>query len=119
MQVGRDLNDAPGINPMEFLLVGLSGCTAMDIVSILEKKRQKPSEFKVRVRGNQKVDVYPKVYVEYQVEYLLWGEELQAKDVEQAIQLSEEKYCSVGGTLSKSGPIHSSYRILKPGENAD
>jgi uncharacterized OsmC-like protein len=48
------------------------------------------------------------------VEYLFWGENLIAKDVEQAIQLSEEKYCSVGRTLAKAAPIHSIYRILKP-----
>lgn len=119
IQIGKDINDAPGVNPMELLLAGLAGCTGADIVSILEKKRQIPDAFQVRVRGNQKVDAYPKVYVEYQVEYLLWGQEIQPKDVEQAIQLSEEKYCSVGGTLSKAGPIHSTYRILKPGESAD
>lgn len=117
--IGTDKDGNRGLGPMELLLAGLAGCTGMDIISILDKKRQKPADFQVRVRGNQKTDVYPKTFVEYQVEYLLWGENLVAKDVEQAIQLSEEKYCSVGGTLSKSGPVHSSYRILKPGESAE
>lgn len=114
--MGKGKDGQPGTSPMELLLIGLAGCTAMDIIEILRKKRQLPVDFKMKVRGNQKVDVYPKVYVEFHVEYLLWGENLIPKDIEQAIQLSEEKYCSVGGTLAKAGPIHSTYRILKPGE---
>ena len=117
--MGKDKDGQPGLSPMEMLLAGLAGCTGMDIIDILRKKRQLPTEFKIMVRGNQKIDTYPKVYTEFQVEYLLWGENLVAKDVEQAIQLSEEKYCSVGGTLAKAGPIHSTYRLLKPGEAAE
>jgi putative redox protein len=116
--MGKGKDGKPGIGPMEMLLAGLAGCTGMDIVDILKKKRQIPTDFQIKVRGNQKTDSYPKVFTEFQVEYLLWGENLKPKDVEQAIQLSEEKYCSVGGTLSKSGAIHSSYKILKPGESA-
>jgi putative redox protein len=117
--MGKDKDDKPGISPMEMLLVGLAGCTAMDIVDILKKKRHIPTGFQVKVRGNQKTDTHPKVFTEFQIEYLLWGDNLKPKDVEQAIQLSEEKYCSVGGTLAKAGPIHSTYRILKPGETAE
>jgi len=117
--MGEPKDGKPFISPMEMLLAGLAGCTGIDIIDILKKKRQLPTEFKIKVRGNQKVDSYPKVYTEFQVEYLLWGENLIAKDVEQAIQLSEEKYCSVGGTLAKAGPIHSTYRILKPGQAAE
>jgi putative redox protein len=114
--MGTGADGQPGVSPMELLLAGLAGCTAMDIIEILKKKRQLPVEFQVRVRGRQRTDVYPKAYDEFQVEYLLWGENLVEKDVLQAIQLSEEKYCSVGGTLMKAGPIHSTFRILKPGE---
>jgi putative redox protein len=88
-------------------------------VDILKKKRQTPTEFNVKVRGNQRIDSYPKAFTEFQLEYLLWGESLTVKDVEQAIRLSEDKYCSVGGTLAKAGPIHSTYRILKPGEKVE
>jgi putative redox protein len=111
--MGKDKQGNPGVGPMELLLVGLAGCTGMDVVSILEKKRQKPEKMEVRVRGNQKTDTYPKVFTEFHVEYLMWGNDLKEKDVEQAIQLSEEKYCSVGGTLAKAGPIHSTYRIIR------
>jgi putative redox protein len=117
--MGLDQDGNAHIGPMEMLLVGLAGCTAMDILDILRKKRQVPDDFKITVRGNQRTDVYPKVYTEFQVEYVLWGDGLQVKDVEQAIRLSEEKYCSVGATLAKAGPIRSTYRILKPGEKIE
>lgn len=117
--MGKGRGDEPGISPMDMLLAGLAGCTAMDIIAILRKKRQEPLAFQVRVRGNQKIDDYPMPYTEFQVEYLLWGADFKVRDVEQAIQLSEEKYCSVGATLSQAGKIHSTYRILKPGENAE
>jgi len=119
MLIGKDKAGNLGIGPMDTLLAGLAGCTMYDIVDILRKKRQLPVDFKVSVRGNQRVDAYPKVYVEFQVEYLLWGDNLVPKDVEQAIKLSEEKYCSVGTTLEKAAPIHSTYRILKPGEKVE
>ncbi|PWH13924.1 MAG: osmotically inducible protein OsmC [Anaerolineae bacterium] len=116
--MGKDRQGNPGIGPMEMLLAGLAGCTMMDIVEIMRKKRQLPVDFKVIVRGNQRLTEYPYHYTEFEVEYLLWGENLQEKDVAQAVQLSEEKYCSVGGTLAKAGPIRSTFRILKPGESA-
>lgn len=118
MLMGKAKDGTLGLGPMETLLAGLAGCTMYDIVDILRKKRQLPTDFKVIVRGNQKVDDYPMPFVEFQVEYLLWGDNLKEKDVEQAVRLSEEKYCSVGMTLVKAGPIHSTYRILKPGEPA-
>lgn len=115
--LGKNKEGQPGMGPMETLLAGLAGCTMMDVVEILKKKRQVPVEFKTVVRGNQRIAEYPYLFTEYQVEYVLWGDNLKDKDVEQAIKLSEEKYCSVGGTLSKSGPIRSTFRILKPGES--
>ena len=117
--LGKYKDGEPGISPMELLLMGLAGCTAMDVIDILKKKRQVPLAFKIKVLGNQRLDVYPKVYTEFMIEYVLWGDNLVARDVEQAIQLSEEKYCSVGGTLAKAGPIHSSFRILKSGEKIE
>lgn len=117
--MGKDPQGNPGISPMEALLAGLAGCTMIDVVSILRKKRQIPTAFQTRVRGNQRLTEYPYRFTGYEVEYILWGEDLDEKDVAQAIQLSEEKYCSVGGTLAQSGPVHSTFRLLKPGESAD
>jgi putative redox protein len=115
--MGKDREGNPGISPMEMLLAGLAGCTMMDVIGILRKKKQEPVDFQSVVRGNQRVDEYPYFYSGFQIEYLLWGDNLKVKDVELAIRLSEEKYCSVGGTLTKAGPIHSTFHILKPGES--
>ncbi|GAB4504200.1 MAG: OsmC family protein [Anaerolineales bacterium] len=114
VQMGS-LDGQPGIGPMQLLLVGLAGCTGMDIVSILQKKRAALTAFKVKVRGKRAQD-YPMVYTHIEVEYLLWGDDLKVRDVEQAIALSEEKYCSVGIMLGKTANIRSSYRILSPGQ---
>lgn len=114
VQMGS-LDGRPGIGPMQLVLVGLAGCTGMDIVSILQKKRVSLTAFKVKVRGKRASD-YPMIYTHIEVEYWLWGEGLKAKDVEQAIALSEEKYCSVGIMLGKTANVHSSYRILLPGQ---
>jgi putative redox protein len=116
---GESPDGSARMGPMEMLLVGLATCTAIDVIDILKKKRQTPLDFRVRVRGNQRMDAYPKRFTGFQVEYLLWGEGLVPRDVEQAIKLSEEKYCSVGGTLATAGAIHSSYRIFKPGEKGE
>jgi putative redox protein len=116
VQMGK-IDDRPGISPMELLLAGLAGCTGMDIASILTKQRQPFVDLKVQVRGKRASD-YPMVFTELEVTYLLWGEGLDPKAVERAIQLSEEKYCSVGLMLAKAAPIRSSYRISKPGEEA-
>lgn len=114
VQMGA-LEGKPGIGPMELVLVALAGCTGVDIVSILQKKRLNLTDFRLRVRG-VRAETYPQVYTDIEVEYLLWGENLPAKDVEQAIHLSEEKYCSVGIMLGKTARIHSTYRIFSPGE---
>ena len=103
------------IGPMQLLLVGLAGCTGIDIITILEKKRVAPTDLKVKVRG-KRADTFPMVYTDIEVEYLLWGDDLKVRDVEQAIKLSEQKYCSVSIMLGKTSKITSTYKILKPGE---
>ena len=107
----------PDVSPMELLLLGVAGCTGIDIVHILRKKRIQLDQFKVCVRG-KRADDHPKIYTEIEIEYLLWAEELSTKAVEQAIELSEEKYCSASAMMSKSAEMRSSYRILAPGEKA-
>jgi putative redox protein len=114
VQMGT-LDGKPGVGPMQLLLVALAGCTGTDIVSILQKKRAKLTDMQVRVRG-KRADDYPMIWTEIHVTYLIWGDDIKQKDVEQAIELSEEKYCSVGLMLGKSAKIKSEYRILKPGE---
>ena len=108
-------SDEPGIGPMQLVLVGLAGCTGIDIVNILKKKKLSLTDFKVTVRGKRAASP-PKVYTDIEVEYLLWGDNLKVKDVEQAIDLSEQNYCSVSIMIGKTANINSSYKILKPGE---
>ncbi len=107
--------DRPGISPMEMLLLGLAGCTGMDVASILEKKRQPLSKLRIRVRG-KRAEEHPKVYTEIEIQYLLWGEGLDPKAVERAIALSEEKYCSASAMLRAKAEVRSSYQINPVGE---
>jgi putative redox protein len=112
------LDEHPGISPMEMLLVGLAGCTGVDIVDILAKKRQPLQALKVKVRGKKAGD-FPKIYTEIEVSYLIWGEGIDPKAVERAIQLSEEKYCSVSAMLRQAAQIRSSYQLLSPGSTEE
>jgi len=117
VQMGK-LNEIPGISPMEMILVGLAGCTGVDIVDILQKKRERLNGLKVKVRG-KKAEDFPKIYTEIEVTYLIWGDGIDPKAVERAIQLSEEKYCSVSAMLRQSAQIKSSYQILNPAVQAE
>lgn len=104
------LDGTAGLSPMEFLLAGLAGCTGVDIVSILKKKRRSLKRFEVVVRGWRR-DTHPKVYTRIEVTYRLWGDDLPATDVEQAIQLSKEKYCSASAMLGATAMIDYTYSI--------
>jgi putative redox protein len=103
---------------MQLLLVGLAGCTGMDIVSILRKKRIILDNFQVEVKA-LRASTYPMIWTDIKVMYLFWAKDIKSKDIEQAIQLSEEKYCSVSIMLGKSARIDSSYQVYKPGEIPD
>jgi putative redox protein len=107
----------PGVGPMEMLLLGVAGCTGMDIVSILGKKRQKLDRFEVQVRG-KRADEHPKVYTDIEVIYCLWGQAIDPKAVEQAIQLSEEKYCSASAMMKGVAQIVSRYELHETQEGS-
>ena len=99
-----------GLGPMELLLLGVAGCTGMDIVSILTKKRQKIEKFEVHVKG-KRAETHPRVFTEIEVIYQFWSDRIEPKMVEQAIHLSEEKYCSASAMLSATARIKSNYVI--------
>jgi putative redox protein len=101
-----------GFRPMELLLVGFGGCSGMDVISILRKKRQQVTGLEINVKG-EKSDTAPKIYKEVQIEYVVKGKGVEKGAVERAIELSLEKYCSVGATLAKAGTITHSYRIVE------
>ena len=106
------------LTPMEMVLGALAACTGVDVVSILNKKRVAFQDIKVNVRA-KRADEHPKVYTECQIEYLFWGENIKEKDIEQAIKLSEEKYCSVSAMLKNTASFEYTYKILKPGQTAE
>lgn len=93
-----------GPRPKPLLLVALAGCTAMDVVSILEKMRVKPDGFSVEVDG-ELTDEHPKVYKSLHVTYRFNGKDLPIDKLEKAINLSQEKYCGVSAMLSKASAL--------------
>ena len=106
--------DGDGFLPMELIAVGLAGCTAMDVISILQKKRQKVTDFEVQVRAERETE-HPRVFNDIQIEYIVTGHNVQKEAVERAIELSETKYCPAQGMLSKIVPIASTYQIIEAG----
>lgn len=99
-----------GPSPGRLLLMAVACCTAMDIVDILIKSRQKLTGLQVFSRGSQN-STYPKYYKEIHLRYVLRGQDLDKSRVERAITLSKEKYCSVGATVSGKAKISTSYEI--------
>jgi putative redox protein len=93
-----------GFRPSELILVGLAGCTGMDVISILEKKRQQVTAFEVKTHG-ERAATDPKRFTSFRVEYIVTGKGLDAASVERAVELSETKYCTVIATLRAAGPI--------------
>ncbi|MDJ0986735.1 MAG: OsmC family protein [Desulfobacterales bacterium] len=100
-----------GVSPSQMLLVALAACSSVDVVEILEKKRKKLTLLEVTANGEQDPDP-PWTYRRIHVTYRLGGKDLTAKAVEQAIQLSEEKYCSVAATVRGVAKITTEYEIV-------
>jgi len=102
-----------GCRPMELLIIGLGGCTGMDIISILRKKKQKVSGLQMNVKGFWKEgDVTPKYFETIELEYVVSGKDISDEAVKRAIGLSEEKYCSVMANLRGVSKVVTSYKIV-------
>ncbi|HEX9019456.1 MAG TPA: OsmC family protein [Anaerolineaceae bacterium] len=102
-----------GFRPIELLLVGLAGCTAMDVISILQKKRQEVTAFEVRVVEADRAADHPRVYTHIVLEYVVTGHNVDRAAVERAVELSETKYCSAGGMLGKVAKIENTITVLE------
>lgn len=103
-----------GGSPMEFLLAGVAGCTAIDVIGILRKQRQQVEDLEVQIRGIQ-AENPPNVYTEADIVYIVRGVNIDPAAVEKAIQLSESKYCSASTMFKRSGTaITHTYRIESP-----
>lgn len=103
-------NSAP--SPMELLLLALGSCTGVDVVSILRKKRETVTDYRVEVRGHRRED-YPRSYKRMEVHHIVTGRNISERSVAQAIELSEQKYCSVAATLRPTAEIVSSFEIIE------
>jgi putative redox protein len=101
-----------GPRPMELLLIGLAGCTSMDVISVLQKKRQPITGLEAKVSA-ERADEHPKVYTAIHVEYVVKGKDVKPEAVERAIELSETKYCTAMAMLRQTAEITTSYRIVE------
>lgn len=101
-----------GATPMELLLVALAGCTGMDVVALLRKMRVGFSGLEIRVSGERQKE-HPKVFTRIDLEYLIYGSDVKAAAVKRAIELSQEKYCSVAALLRPNCSVNYTYRIVK------
>jgi putative redox protein len=101
-----------GASPMELVALASAGCTASDVISILQKKQQQVVEFEVNVSGIRAAE-HPKVFTEIDLEYVVTGRQIDPKAVERAIELSLTRYCSVNLMLEKAVKINHRYRIIE------
>ncbi|HAF16173.1 MAG TPA: hypothetical protein DHU55_01420 [Blastocatellia bacterium] len=99
-------------SPLELLLLALGSCTGVDVVSILKKKRQDVTDYRVEVRG-QRRDEHPRSYKRMEVHHIVTGRNISEQSVGQAIELSQNKYCSVAATLRPTAEIVSSYEVIQ------
>lgn len=102
--------DEDGFRPLELMLVSLAGCTAMDVMSILAKKRQDVTGFHVQADA-ERAEEHPRVYTAITVRYTVRGRNIDPAAVKRAIELSETRYCPAQAMLAKAVPIQHVYTI--------
>jgi len=105
---GRNL----GVRPMEMLLMGLGGCTAMDVLNILKKQRQNVTDCVIDVDGSRREE-HPKIFTEIHIHYIITGRDLNEKLVKKAVDLSADVYCSASAILGKTAKITHDYEIVE------
>ena len=105
-----DKEGASGPKPIELVAAGLAGCTAFDVISILRKKRMYVTDYEVRVEADQAPQP-PAVFVKVRLHHVVTGVDIDRKALEDAIRLSEEKYCSVGAMIHKTAEFETTFEI--------
>ncbi len=110
----RDGDEFDGFKPTHLMMSALGACTGVDVVSILQKKRQNVSGVEIQVTGTQE-DEWPKEWTAFNIHYVVSGRGVDEKAVDRAIELSEGKYCSVGATLKGTATITTSFEIVEDG----
>lgn len=104
-----------GFRPLELLATGLAGCTGMDVISILLKKRQEVTAFEVKVHTEQAAD-YPRVFTSAVIEYFVTGKNVDEEAVKRSIELSAVRYCPAQAMFAKIMPVKLFYHIYEAGE---
>lgn len=113
MDGSRDVGgNNTGLRPTELLLIGTGGCSGMDVISILKKKRQDVTGLEILVSG-KKAEEHPRKFTEIDIEFVVTGRNISEEAVKRAVQLSMDKYCSVKATLEGSAAITFKYRIIE------
>ena len=105
-----DRKGAP--SPVEYLLMAVGGCTASDVVSILLKKRQIITAYKVEVTGERREE-FPRSFTKFHIHHIVYGQDVSEQAVAQAIELSDTKYCSVAATVRPTAEITTSFEIIE------
>jgi putative redox protein len=106
-----------GPKPIELVAVALAGCTAFDVITILRQKyHQKVTGYEVRVEADQ-AERPPQVFTSVRIVHVVTGYEIDQTAVEEAIRLSEEKYCSVGAMVKQSAKVQTTYEIVEEKAN--
>jgi putative redox protein len=96
---------------MELILEGLAGCTAMDVISIMRKKRQNVTRFEVTIHA-ERAENHPKVFTAVEIKYTFWGQDIDPRAVERSIELSEQTYCPAQAMFAQILPIKLNYEII-------
>ena len=107
-----------GSRPAELVAVAIAGCAAMDVISILRKKRQEISRYEVKAQAEQRDGAYPAVFIRIDIIHVIDGPSIDVDAVRRAIELSATRYCSVGGTLA-TGVTEIHHRYIVRSEDAD
>ncbi len=105
-----DRKSAP--SPLEMLLVSVAACTAVDVVSILQKQRQNLVDYKAEITGKRR-DEHPRVFTHLHIHHIVYGHDISEQSVEKAIKLSDTKYCSVAATVRPTAEITTSFEIIE------
>lgn len=98
--------------PIEMLLVSVAACTAMDVQSILQKKRQDVTDYRVEIEGTR-AEEHPKKFLTFHIHHIVRGRNVSEKAVADAVELSDTKYCSVAATVRPTATITTSFEILQ------
>src|SRR5437868_15505002 len=110
--VDTDSERGSAASPMELILLALGSCTGVDVISILKKKRQQVTDYRIEVNGERREE-HPRAYTRLFVKHIVRGHDVSEEAVARAIELSDSKYCSVAATLRGSAQIVTSYEIIE------